>query len=730
MFTKKSQWLWAIPLVALTLLFALQGHVVADGQAIWQDVTEARIASRGTREIVPQSYRVVAANVNALETALAAAPLEFSAEANSASQTVALPLPDGTFEQFNVLYAPIMAPELAAEYPQIRTYRVTGIDNPASAGRIDLTPQGFHGFVISPAGTFFIDPFQTRDMEHYISYYHADFRTDKTFTEVNFQAPTIERTASESRANRSTGPTRWTYDLLMMASGEFVDYHCSIGTCANDAQRRAVGQAALVTGMNRVSAIYELDMSVSFRFVANNDQFVFTNAATDIFTDCCKSDKMIAAMQAHLNSGAAPAIAVTAYDIGHAVGAGDNIDGGLAGPAPCEGTHGSGEQWGQANGATGSDEPINDPFWVTLTAHEIGHQFFAGHSYNTNTEPGCTTRQAESAYEPASGSTIMSYASICGVQDLQPNPDAMFNAGALEQMVNFLDNNNAGDGAPNNCATTTATGNTAPVPNAGADLTIPKDTPFALAGTATDAEQSADALTYSWEQYNLGAAWTAPNVVPNTDQADNQTRPILRVYAPAASPVRTFPALVNVLDGTNQNNGEDLPTIAQAMTFRLTVRDGQGGMASDDMVLTIDPNQGPFLVTSDNTRATWNYPGTETITWSVNNTAASCPNVNILISTNDGQSFLATPLVANTPNDGSEVITVPDYNSSQIRVKVACANNIFFDINNAAITISGATAVGLQSNDVSTATSSMFVLALTSLLVLGSAATITVKRRS
>ena len=63
-----------------------------------------------------------------------------------------------------------------------------------------------------------------------------------------------------------------------------------------------------------------------------------------------------------------------------------------------------------------------------------------------------------------------------------------------------------------------------------ADYTIPKQTPFRLTASATDAD--GDALQYCCEEYGLGA------LDPPNDDADGQERPILRSYPPD-SPVDT-----------------------------------------------------------------------------------------------------------------------------------------------------------------------------------------------
>jgi hypothetical protein len=138
--------------------------------------------------------------------------------------------------------------------------------------------------------------------------------------------------------------------------------------------------------------------------------------------------------------------------------------------------------------------------------------------------------------------------------------------------------------------------------------------------------------------------------------------------------------------------GELLPSYARTMTFRFTVRDNQtpaGGVASDETTVTAVTGTGPFLVTAPNTAVTWTGNTSETVTWNVagtNNAPISCANVNISLSTDGGFTY-PTILEANTPNDGSSSVLVPNIASSSARVRVSCASNIFFDISNANFTI-------------------------------------------
>jgi len=107
------------------------------------------------------------------------------------------------------------------------------------------------------------------------------------------------------------------------------------------------------------------------------------------------------------------------------------------------------------------------------------------------------------------------------------------------------------------------------------------------------------------------------------------------------------------------------------------------------MVVTVNDTADPFAVTAPNTAVTWAGGSAQTITWSVNGTTAapiSCANVKISLSTDGGQTF-PTVLAASTPNDGTEVVTIPNTATTTARIKVEAVGNIFFDISNANFTI-------------------------------------------
>jgi hypothetical protein len=274
--------------------------------------------------------------------------------------------------------------------------------------------------------------------------------------------------------------------------------------------------------------------------------------------------------------------------------------------------------------------------------------------------------------------------------------------------------------------------NTAPTVTAPPARTIPIRTPFALTGSGTDAD--GDPLVYLWEQADFGEG---------TRLADNNKvyGPLFRVFGDDAkvsaedtlktpspglnladgSPTRVFPDMTQVLAGTtNAATGscpapttpvnrqlpdplldcysEYLPdteylgslgNTAPAMRFRLTARDlfpAGGGLAHDDVTLSVDPKAGPFLVTSQAATTTVAGGSTVPVTWAVNNTQRLAPTVKISLSTDGGKTF-GTVLTAATPNDGSETMAMPNVTAGDVRLKIEAVDNYFFDVNDASFAI-------------------------------------------
>src|SRR5262245_60477818 len=105
-----------------------------------------------------------------------------------APMQIALPNPAGEFDWFSVVETPIMAPELAAEFPEIHTYRGQGITNPTETLAFDVTPAGFHAQVLSPSGSYYIDPYYYLDDSLYAVYSSQNMFAVPDFSECGGDA--------------------------------------------------------------------------------------------------------------------------------------------------------------------------------------------------------------------------------------------------------------------------------------------------------------------------------------------------------------------------------------------------------------------------------------------------------------------------------------------------------------------------------------------------------------
>jgi hypothetical protein len=87
---------------------------------------------------------------------------------------------------------------------------------------------------------------------------------------------------------------------------------------------------------------------------------------------------------------------------------------------------------------------------------------------------------------------------------------------------------------------------------------------------------------------------------------------------------------------------------------------------------------------------TWSAGNFADVNWNVANTTTapvSCNLVDIRLSIDGGLTF-PTTLVTGVPNNGAATVVVPvGSNTTQARVKVSCATNIFFDVSDANFTI-------------------------------------------
>ncbi|AXJ02419.1 Por secretion system C-terminal sorting domain-containing protein [Cyclonatronum proteinivorum] len=650
-------------LVVVLPLFAgapLQAQQSSD--SFWR-FTEVSQAVESQRDVHPVAYKSAELSLQNLKTELATAPKQAAGRILQGAQ-ITLPMPDGSLQRFYAVASSVMEEGLAARFPDFKTYRVGGIDDPTAYGRISFTAAGFHGMIRSASGTFYIDPFSAQQPELVMVYnrenYVVSFRQRMG---VEQHEPIVHDEAIKREAEAAiykeapafSGTELRTYRLAMAATAQYTTFHSQPNRCATPDDPIACAMAAIVVAMNRVNGLYETEVSSNMVLIDNNEILISTNpsdyANNNGFT-------MLGQNQARIDNLIGPAN----YDIGHVFSTGG---GGVAalGSVCVNGQ--------KARGVTGLPQPINDPFYIDFVAHEIGHQYNALHTFNGTAGSCGSNRTAGGAYEPGSGSTIMGYAGICGAHNLQFTTDPYFHLFSIIQMSNF-----AHSGTGSNCGETTPTGNEPPVVEGGlTGLTMPVSTPFILEGSGVDPQ--GNELVFTWEQFDLGPAGAPTQPVGNA--------PLFRSFPGNEEPVRMFPRLQNVLSG-NPSIGEFLPNYNRNMRFRLSARDnfqGGGGVGFAEVQFAVTEAAGPFIVPVPAQGTNWRAGTVSLVAWDVANTNADPINaetVSIYFSTDGGENF-DTILAENVPNNGAAFVTVPDgLNTSDARIKVKADNHIFFNV--------------------------------------------------
>ncbi len=635
----------------------------AQSNSFWNRIDRVNQSQLATA-YVPNNYLSFSLNTEGFMQALQNAQNESQKNIAGTGLVLAFPLENGTMQDFLVYESPIFEPQLGIKYPILKTYIGQGLKDKSAAIRFDVTYKGIHAMIKSSSTTSYIN--QVPNTNEFIVFSRKDCIPSSSFycqTEDGNLENTITNSQRSTQSSSAIGQTLRTYRLAMACTGEYTAFH---GGTVPEAL------SAIIISVNRVNLVYEQEVDVRMVLIANTDTLIFTGTSTDPYTNN-SGNAMLQENQTTITAR----IGSANYDIGHVFSTGG---GGIAQLGSVCGN-------GKARGVTGLGSPVGDPFDIDYVAHEMGHQFGGNHTFNSNSGSCSGNRNGSTAFEPGSGVTIMAYAGICGSDNVASNSIAYFHSGSFDEIVDFITTGN-GD----NCAVATSTGNLPPtIETYTGNFSIPYQTAFKLTGKASDPD--GDAVTYSWEEMDLGAggAWNA--VVGSA--------PIFRSYNPDTTATRLFPKLSNILNNLT-TIGEQKPKSARTLKFRLTARDNRAGgggvIYSPTVTLNVINTVDTFKITSQNVAGTiWETGSQQTITWNVASTdlaPINTPFVNIYLSTNVGSTFPVT-IAENVPNTGSYTFFVPFFPTNTARIMVAGANNIFFDINdrNIAITASNIFAI-------------------------------------
>lgn len=666
----------------LAFLFLASGAAGQNSQDFWTAVSPESISlpDYAQRTHEPLRYSAFSLDYPAVISWLERAPREFTPDASQRTYRITLPLSDGSKEIFAVAKTRVMDPALEALHPEIGTYSGISVNTAGMQVRITVTP-GWHfrAMITNPdKGIEYIEPVAEGQSTYYMVYDRTDLPKDSrsNMLPTRVEVPPADDELLEQAPPRASlgeaGPEEGqrltgnpvnlkVYRFACAATGEFSQ--------DNGGTKDLVFQK-LTTFTNQLNAIYERDINIRLQLIAESYDIIFLDPVTDPYTGNEVGGWMSQNPTIMLQYLGSP----DKYDVGHVFarylgGAAIGVAGGLC----CTQFKGRGcSAW--------YGPPYGDEFFAII-GQEIGHQWRSGHTFNQ-----CFADSQfdyDSACEPGSGSTIMSYNGACGSNNISNGNTALFyhacSVAEIRRFVEFQEGNT--------CGSTLPTTNTAPmVITAYPPVTfIPVNTPFELTGSAVDAE--GDQLTYAWDQIDLGP--TSPLGTPQGNS------PLFRWFEPTSSPTRTFPRYQVVLNNT-MSLTEVLPTYNRDITFVLVARDnkaGGGGISWDTVELRSTTTAGPFLITyPTNSGVKWQAGGFYTVTWDVANTNRAPVNaqkVNIkLIRVNPNSTVVnVATLAENVPNNGRFCVQAPNVTGTNLRIRIEAADNVFFDLSDVNFTI-------------------------------------------
>jgi subtilisin-like proprotein convertase family protein len=660
-------------LLTVLVLFSITLFYGQKENNAWKEVAKPGVESseKYRRSTLPTEYKLYSFDYTKFVAQLTNIPNRdtFTGTSNT---IISIPNPNGEMVRYRIIEASTFEESLQAQFPEIRSFAGNAVNDASTVIRFSVSPNnGLSAIIRTAAGesTYIIDPI-TMDNKTFIVFDRSKSKkADGSFNctteeDITTFGPNLNKGIVNQMLNNADDGKLRKFQMAQSCTAEYSNYFG-----ATSAAQVNLVLAAFNATYTRCNAIFEMDFNCTMELIANTTSVIYYNPSTDPYSPPANLGNWNAELGATLQS----VIGNANYDIGHVFG--DSGGGGNAGCIGCICSTDNSKGTGYTSPSDGN--PQGDFFDVDYVAHEIGHQLGGNHTFSHSAENNAVNM------EPGSGVTIMGYAGITGATDVAAHSIPIFHAGSIQQITNNIKTKDCAGPNTGYCLEIVNTGNAVPAPTAPATKTLPIGTAFKLTGTATDANAS-DVLSYCWEQVNDATTVGAAASYPSGTKTNG---PNFRSFMPKNNGTRNFPRLEDhVANGIAGNTWEIIPTINRTLAFRMTVRDnkaGGGNNESANTAVTFNTLYGPFLVTSQNTAGiSYTQGSTQTITWSVNNTTAlaGSTNVNIKLSTDGGQTYTTT-LVANTPNDGTQTVTIPNVSAPFCRILIEPTGNDYYAIN-------------------------------------------------
>lgn len=676
--------------LTLTLFFL---NVNSQNTQVWtkhnNSLGKITLDKSATRDNFPKVFQLFDLNINPLRQEL------FSVinKGGKSTTIISLPNADGQIELFEVNDASNFDAELQAKYQEIRAYSGKGITDRYATLKLSISPQGIQTMVFrTDKENEFIEPYSEDHSVYAVFKSQRNKNTGWTCSTAQEKSimETTSRSAVGSNSIQSSAGQLKVMRLALSCNAEYANYFG-----ATSAAQSALVLAAFNNTLTRCNGVYERDLGVHMNLVASTTNVIYYVASSDPYTSMANWNTQLQVALNTTLTGVGTTLEANnaAYDIGHMFGrTGGGGNAGCIGCICVDGiAAGTGSTKGRGITSPSNGVPSGDTFDIDYVVHEMGHQMGANHTFSNGNEGRGVNK------EVGSGVTIMGYAGITN-EDVAANSIDIFHQTSIEQIQNNL------AGRP--CiVSTNLVDNATPVVQPVSDFTIPFSTPFVLTGAATDAN-TADALTYCWEQNDDGGANTG---LLSSASETKTIGPNFLTWYPTASPSRYFPKIESIVANSNTTSevggtagflSEALSSVSRVLNFRLTVRDNAPYRATapvkvgqtnyTDMTVNVTASAGPFVVNAPNTAVSWVVGSNQTVTWAVAGTTANNVNaafVDIFLSTDGGYTY-PIQLASKVPNNGTATITVPNNPGSSNRIMVKGYKHVFFDISNTNFTIS------------------------------------------
>ncbi|MBY5956657.1 T9SS type A sorting domain-containing protein [Membranicola marinus] len=576
-----------------------------------------------------------------------------------------LPGPNGELIPVTIANSPVLDQALNKKYPDIQAFAFAG-DN--ITGRLAVDPTGIDVvFSNSNHQRYAIEQIENH---RYLMRSLSNRETAPADPVAELGRCLTPTTLANNNRDKIRGSTR------RNAPVQRRKYNLAISVTSTYAARHGGTVESILAEINkvfnRVNDVFLRELSLRFEVIEESTQLFFLDKASDPYTEGNNT-----LMLNKLDEELVKNIGRENFDLGHLLAT--NCGPGTAGVSA-----GTGTICQFNKGKALSCDLTNDlEGYVRVLVHELGHQLGAAHTWSNCPPVNTSQRTGHTAYEPGSGSSIMSYIGTCGDQNLRNIPGPFyFHTGSLQQMLEYIE---VGPGS--NCVSVNEITNRPPeiistnVPQSG-DLYIPIGTPFVLQADAID--EDGDELTYAWDQLNTGPV--APLGEPI------QSGPSIRSYAPDISPTRYIPRLTDLRQNTPHPE-EVLPAYSREFDFGLSVRDNHpngAGLAQKKVSFHSTASAGPFFIDFPNDSTDLLFAGALTkIQWNVAGTDRGLVNakqVTIRLSTDGGNTFPIL-LAEQTDNDGEHEVQLPNLISDSVRFLIQGKDHIFFDISDQNIRI-------------------------------------------